>query len=613
MKTFAALEMTPEGAALWNDFQGTWTDWRQSNDEFFRMAGAYAKILEPCVSATVPNPGHYFDHALDALTAARSAEVDFKRQVQAWKDTLLRGDNADDFAKYSAELESYDQRIHADFKSLKTIAAEIGMKQAAVAEAESNYVVVVDKYRAALRGLKTCSAGDLRRLDKQLRGADRPATAALDVLTAAVEAKARGIQEIAPALMQFSQKTCIPQEQKAMATLEKLIEHVAAQSDQGLTAAQQLYQSGLSLLAIGTLVAFVLAIVFGVAIALSISRPISRCVEFAATMAAGDLTRTLEATRKDEIGQLIVALNTMGGNLRQMFANIVENAQTLASSAGELSATAGQLASGAEETTNQSNAVAAAAEEMSANMNGMAASTEQMSANVRVVASAVEELTASISEIARSAEQAASVAGNAAGLAGDGNAKIAELGTAANEIGKVVEVIQDIAEQTSLLALNATIEAARAGDAGKGFAVVATEVKELAKQTAAATEDIRRRIEGIQASTGLAVNSIGEITEVIKKVNEVSRTIASAVEEQSITTKEIAKNVAETSTAAQTVARGVAESASVTREIARNITDVDAAAKQTAQGAAVAQTASGKVSDVTEQLNTLVGQFKTSA
>ena len=82
-------------------------------------------------------------------------------------------------------------------------------------------------------------------------------------------------------------------------------------------------------------------------------------------------------------------------------------------------------------------------------------------------------------------------------------------------------------------------------------AAAATEVKELAKQTAAATEDIRRRIKGIQASTGLAVNSIGEITEVIKKVNEVSRTIASAVEEQSITTKEIAKNVAETSTAAR--------------------------------------------------------------
>ena len=542
-----------------------------------------------------------------------SAEVEFKKQVQAWKDILLRGDNAGDFAKYSAELDACDQRIHATFNSLKTTTAEIGMKPAAVAETESLYAALLDKYRAALRGLKTCSAENLRGLDKQFRGVDRPATAAFDALTAAADATARRIQEVPPALMEYSQKTCIPQEQKAMAALGKLLDHVVAQSDQGLTTAAQSYRSGLSLLAAGTIVAVVLAMVFGVAIELSISRPISRCVDFAAAMAAGDLRRTMEVKRKDEIGQLIAALNTMGANLRQMFANIVENAQALASSAGELSATASQLSSGAEETTNQSNAVATAAEEMSTNMNGMAASTEQMSANVRVVASAVEQLTASISEVARSAEQAASVAGNAAGLAGDGNAKIAELGTAANEIGKVIEVIQDIAEQTSLLALNATIEAARAGDAGKGFAVVATEVKELAKQTAAATEDIRRRIEGIQTSTGQAVHSIGEITEVIKKVNEVSRTIASAVEEQSITTQEIAKNVAETSTAAETVARGVAESASVTREIAKNITDVDVAAKQTAQGATVAQTASGKVSDVTEQLHALVGQFKTSA
>ena len=149
--------------------------------------------------------------------------------------------------------------------------------------------------------------------------------------------------------------------------------------------------------------------------------------------------------------------------------------------------------------------MAAAAEQMSANMSIMSASTEQMSGNVKAVASAVEQLTASINEIAKSAEQAATVANSAAGLAKAGNTTIGDLGTAAGEIGKVIEVIQDIAEQTNLLALNATIEAARAGDAGKGFAVVATEVKELARQTAAATEDIRRRIGGIQTSTGQVV------------------------------------------------------------------------------------------------------------
>jgi methyl-accepting chemotaxis protein len=202
------------------------------------------------------------------------------------------------------------------------------------------------------------------------------------------------------------------------------------------------------------------------------------------------------------------------------------------------------------------------------------------------------------------------VAGNAATMAQSSNETIGQLGNAADEIGKVIQVIQDIAEQTNLLALNATIEAARAGDAGKGFAVVATEVKALAKQTAEATEDIRGKIEGIQSSTSLAVKSIGSISEVIQQVNEISRTIASAVEEQSVTTREIAQNVAQTSSAAETVSVGVTQSAMASKEITQNIAGVDQAAKQTAQGAAQTQTAGVELSKLAEELQSLVGQFQ---
>jgi methyl-accepting chemotaxis protein len=325
----------------------------------------------------------------------------------------------------------------------------------------------------------------------------------------------------------------------------------------------------------------------------------------------GDLTRRLSVSSSDEIGELAHWFNVFAGKLQHIISQIADGTRILSGSAAALSDTATQLASGAEQTTGQSAQVAAAAEQMSTNMNSMAQATEQMSTNVRVVASAVEELTASISEVAKSAEQAASVAENAARLAADSNARISELGGAADQIGKVIEVIEDIAEQTNLLALNATIEAARAGEAGKGFAVVATEVKELARQTAGATEDIRKRIEGIQGSTGLAVQSIGDIGKVIGQVNQLSRTIAAAVDEQSITTKEIARNVSQSSTVAQTVARGVAESASASQEITRNIVGVDQAAKQTAHGAAQAQTAGRDLSGLAEQLQSLVGQFKT--
>ena len=128
------------------------------------------------------------------------------------------------------------------------------------------------------------------------------------------------------------------------------------------------------------------------------------------------------------------------------------------------------------------------------------------------------------------------------------NETVAKLGTSSQEIGNVVKVITSIAEQTNLLALNATIEAARAGEAGKGFAVVANEVKELAQETARATEDIARRVEAIQGDTAGAVEAIGEIATIITSINDYQLTIASAVEEQTATTNEMARNVAEAST-----------------------------------------------------------------
>ncbi|MBN1910155.1 MAG: Cache 3/Cache 2 fusion domain-containing protein [Pirellulales bacterium] len=366
---------------------------------------------------------------------------------------------------------------------------------------------------------------------------------------------------------------------------------------------------------IGAICIFVAVAAVSIWVARGIVRPLNNMMEGLKDIAEGegDLTRRLDDSSRDELGTLARWFNTFVDKLQRIISEMADNASDVANSSTELSSTSTQLASSAEEMTAQSATVASAAEEMSSNMNTMAASTEQMTANVKTVASAVEEMTASISEIAKNAEQASTVANDAARLAETSNANIGQLGTAADEIGKVIETIQDIAEQTNLLALNATIEAARAGDAGKGFAVVATEVKELAKQTAEATEDIRRRIEGIQGSTGEAVRSIAEISEVIQKVNEVSKTIASAVEEQSITTKEIAQNVAQTSEAATTVSSGVAESASASQEITRNIAEIDLAVRQAAQGATFTQGASVQLNQVAGQLQKVVGQFKTNA
>lgn len=356
------------------------------------------------------------------------------------------------------------------------------------------------------------------------------------------------------------------------------------------------------------------ALTVGIATARSITRPLRRTVAILRDIAQGegDLTRRLDVRGRDELSALASSFNEFVAKLETIVRDVAADAEQLAGASSQLSSIASQLSSGAEQTGDQSTMAATSAEQLTAAMEVVAGSSSEMSSNVKSVAAAVEQMTASIAEVARGAARAASVADSTAKLTEVSNAQIGELGQAASQIGRVIDVIQEIAEQTNLLALNATIEAARAGESGKGFAVVATEVKELARQTAGATEEIRSRINGIQASMAEAVGSIGRISEAVVQVNEVSQSIATAVEEQSIVTKEIAGQVSNTSAAAESVACGVARSAETSSEISRSISQVDRAARETAQGASQTDASSRDLLQLAQRLRMAVGGFKTS-
>jgi len=243
----------------------------------------------------------------------------------------------------------------------------------------------------------------------------------------------------------------------------------------------------------------------------------------------------------------------------------------LGSASSELATTARLLTDTADQTSHKATAVAAASEEASV--------------NVQTVASATEELSASVAEIGRQVAQSTQITSQAVDEAIRTNGDIKGLAEAAQRIGDVVKLINDIAGQTNLLALNATIEASRAGEAGKGFAVVASEVKSLANQTARATEDIGKKIGEMQTATGHSVRAIETIGQTIGRINEISTTIAAAVEEQGAATVEIARNVQEAASGTTEVSSSivaVTQGAGATGDAAKQVRD--SAAQLSRQG-----------------------------
>jgi methyl-accepting chemotaxis protein len=472
---------------------------------------------------------------------ARQMQVTFKKQVQAWKDILLRGYDPQNLAKSRTEFTQQDSAVNKIADDLQQNLTDSDSK-AILTQFTQAHQQLDNDYQAALDVFVRSGGQDFKAADAMVKGKDRPPTDLVDSLVGRIAVN--GGQAITA-------------QQASLTTQASVIELVTA-------------LLWLALLGVGYLLARVLV------------RPLNKVVEVLTEVTAGDLTPRVSFARQDEVGHMGRALNDTLQTFSEALRSIGRHSQSLASSSEELSAVSHQMSSNAEETSAQSGVVSAAA--------------EQVTRNLQTVATATEEMTASIKEIAKNANEAAKVANSAVKTAENTNATVTKLGTSSAEIGQVIKVITSIAQQTNLLALNATIEAARAGEAGKGFAVVANEVKELAKETAKATEEIGRKIAAIQGDSKGAVEAIGQISQVIAQINDISNTIASAVEEQTATTNEIARNVTE-------AARGG-------QQVAENITAVAKAAKDTASGATQTRTASAELARMAADLQRLVGQFK---
>ena len=336
---------------------------------------------------------------------------------------------------------------------------------------------------------------------------------------------------------------------------------------------RKLYESSRMLMLVLMVVAVIIGVTFGFFISRSISVPLKKSVELSEAVADGDLTKTIDVDRKDEIGQLAGALKGMIEKLSSIVHEVMSSADNVAAGSQQLSAAAEQLSQG---------------------------STEQAS-SIEEVSSSMEQMVSNIRQNADNAHQTDKIAVKSAGDAKEGGKSVTDTVNAMKQIADKISIIEEIARQTNLLALNAAIEAARAGEHGKGFAVVASEVRKLAERSQTAAAEISELSSSSVQIAEQAGDMLNKLVPDIQKTAELVQEISAASNEQNSGTEQINKAIQQLDQVIQQNAGASEEMASTSEElssqaeqlqhaiaffrVASNGTSAEKAAKKTVKAA----------------------------